>query len=398
MAHPDLAPAPTAELTVVIPVKDNQAGIDRLLPALAGLTVIVVDDGSARPITARPITAGPITAGTVRVVRQDQSRGPAAARNTGLASADTEFVVFIDSDAVPVEGWLETLSAHFADPSLALVAPRIIGLGTPQSALGKYEAIRSSLDIGVKPGPVVPRTPVAYVPSAAMMVRRAALAGTGFDEAMHVAEDVDLCWRLHEAGWRLRYEPAARVAHEHRTTLRDWLGRKAFYGLGAAPLAQRHDGDVAPLVLAPWSAAAGVGLLSGTRIGVGAAAAATGFAGYKLRKTLGGLQHPGRAAARLLAMGLGGSLWQLASGICRHFWPLALVAGLCSRRARRIIAVVAVAEGLADWQAHRGAAAGGLDPLRYVAFKRLDDAGYGAGLWWGAIRTRSMKALLPRIG
>lgn len=389
IAHPMLEPAAILDLTVIVPVKDNQPGVDRLLQVLGGLKTIVIDDGSATPVRAP------------HVIRHERSRGPAAARNTGLRSATTEFVVFIDSDAVPVDGWLEILSAHFADPMLALAAPRIIGLADPadrgsSSALVRYEAIRSSLDLGAKPGPVVPRSPVAYVPSAAMMVRRAAVLDGGFDERMHVAEDVDLCWRLHEAGWRLRYEPAAQVAHEHRATLRKWLGRKAFYGLGAAPLAERHAGAVAPMVLAPWSAAAGAGLLTGTKAGAAGAVAATGFAAVKLRKTLGGLKNPGAAAARLIAMGLGGALWQLASGICRHYWPLAVVAGLCSRRARRVIAVVAIGEGLADWWTHDGP--GNLDPARYVLLKRLDDAGYGAGLWWGAIRSGSLRALAPRVG
>lgn len=399
IAHPMLEPAAILDLTVIVPVKDNQPGVDRLLRGLGDLKTIVVDDGSAIPVQAP------------HVIRHEQSRGPAAARNTGLRSATTEFVVFIDSDAVPVDGWLEILSAHFADPMLALAAPRIIGLGDPAqgdpeqgdsaqggsaSALVRYEAIRSSLDLGAKPGPVVPRSPVAYVPSAAMMVRRAAVLDGGFDDRMHVAEDVDLCWRLHEAGWRLRYEPAAQVAHEHRTTLRKWLGRKAFYGLGAAPLAERHAGAVAPMVLAPWSAAAGAGLLTGAKTGAAVAVAATGFAGVRLRKTLGGLKSPGAAAARLIAMGLGGALWQLASGICRHYWPLAVIAGLFSRRARRVIAVVAIGEGLADWWTHDGP--GNLDPARYVLLKRLDDAGYGAGLWWGAVRSGSLKALAPRVG
>ena len=41
-------------------------------------------------------------------------------------------------------------------------------------------------------------------------------------------EDVDLCWRLITSGSRLRYEPIALVAHEHRTQLRSWMQRKAF--------------------------------------------------------------------------------------------------------------------------------------------------------------------------
>ena len=66
---------------------------------------------------------------------------------------------------------------------------------------------------------------------------------------MHSGEDVDLCWRLVEAGARLRYEPIALVGHEHRTRLRDWLSRKAFYGTSAAPLSARHPDKTAPMVI-----------------------------------------------------------------------------------------------------------------------------------------------------
>lgn len=402
IAHPALSPAdaPADEVTVVIPVHDNQRGLDRLLPVLVGVRVIVVDDGSPRPVEA----PGAL------VMRHDAPRGPAAARNAGLAAARTGLVAFLDSDTVPRTGWLDTLAAHFADPAVALAAPRIAALGDGSGgragALARYEQIRSSLDLGPRPGPVVPGTPVSYVPSAAILVRRAALAGgtaggvAGFDEAMHVAEDVDLCWRLHEAGWRLRYEPAAVVAHEHRTTLRGWLGRKEFYGEGAAPLAERHPGDVAPLVLAPWSAAAGAGLLSGTRAGAVGAVVASAVAGRRIARTLEGLRRPRREAGRLLALGLGSAAQQLALGVCRHYWPLAAVAVAASPRARRIVAAVAVGEGLADWWQRDARAPGGprLDPVRYTVLKRLDDAAYGAGLWRGAWRARSIRALLPRRG
>ena len=66
-------------------------------------------------------------------------------------------------------------------------------------------------------------------------------------------EDVDLCWRLVEAGARLRYEPIAQVAHDHRTELRDWVARKAFYGGSAAPLSVRHPDKIAPLMISGWA-------------------------------------------------------------------------------------------------------------------------------------------------
>ena len=155
---------------------------------------------------------------------------------------------------MPEPGWLAPLLARLADPAVGLVAPRIVALPPVTGWLGRYEAVRSSLDLGPDPALIVPRSRVAYVPSAALLVRRAAV-GAGFDEGMHVAEDVDLVLRLHAAGWRLRYEPAARVAHDHRTTLRAWWLRKAFYGTGAAPLALRHRGAVPPMVLSPWARA-----------------------------------------------------------------------------------------------------------------------------------------------
>ena len=213
--------------------------------------MIVVDDGSRDGLRCRQVAE----AAGARVLRHAVSMGPAAARNTGLAAAGSEYVVFLDSDVVPRPGWLTPLLAHLVDPAVGLVAPRIIGLPVANPGwLTRYEGLRSSLDLGPDAAPVLPRSRVAYVPSAAMVVRRAAI-GAGFDARMPVAEDVDLVLRLYRSGWRMRYEPLSSVAHEHRSDARSWWTRKAFYGTGAAPLALRHPGSVPPAVLAPWTAA-----------------------------------------------------------------------------------------------------------------------------------------------
>src|SRR6185369_5256334 len=122
------------------------------------------------------------------------------------------------------------------------------------SVVARYEAVRSSLDLGLREAPVVPFGTVSYVPSAAIICRRAALIEVGgFDETLTSGEDVDLCWRLNEAGARLRYEPIALVAHDHRTELRKWFARKAFYGGSAAPLSVRHPDKTAPVVISGWA-------------------------------------------------------------------------------------------------------------------------------------------------
>ena len=389
---PSAVPGPSA-VTVVVPVKDRTGGLARLLAALpAGFgEVLVVDDGSADAGDVAAVAAEH----SARVLRHERSRGPAAARNTGLAAARTPLVAFLDSDVVPEPGWTGPLLAAFADPAVGLAAPRIVALPPIEGWLGRFEAVRSSLDLGPDPALIVPRTRVAYVPSAALLVRAAAV-GAGFAEDMHVAEDVDLVLRLHAAGWRLRYAPSARVAHDHRTTAWAWWRRKAFYGTGAAPLALRHKGSVPPMVLSPWAATVGAALLVARPWSAAVAVVTSAVAAERLARRLDRLDQPRTVAARLIALGAIGAAAQTADAVTRHHWPLAAVAALCSRRARRRIVAIAVGSAAIDWWRHRRRdprVRPGLVP--YVAARMLDDIGYGSGLWWGALRHRTLAPLLP---
>jgi mycofactocin system glycosyltransferase len=389
LAFPDPAPAPRSDVTVVVPVRDRPVALARLLavlaaePATAGLPVVVVDDGSRTPVPEQP---------GVRVLRHRTARGPAAARNAGLRVADTALVAFLDSDCVPRPGWLEVLAAHFADPRLGLVAPRIVGLPGADTWLAPYETAVSALDMGPHPAPVRPHSAVSYVPSAALLARRAAL-GAGFDESMRVAEDVDLVWRLTAAGWRVRYEPAAAVAHEHPAATGEWLRRRAFYGTGAALLAARHGSAVAPVVLAPETALAWALTVAGGRWGRTAAVGLLAVSTARLarRLSVSGSAPPLAFSAALVGRGLGTSGRTLARAATRHHWPLTLPAAVVSRRARRWVVAAAVTDALLAWWPHRSR----VGPVRFAVARRLEDLAYGAGLWAGAVRARNPRALLP---
>lgn len=399
VAHPRPASGPShRDVTVVIPVRDNASGVRRLLTAVRGLQVIVVDDGSAIPIEDTDFAD---VHAQVRVLRHEHSRGPAAARNTGLAACTTDFVAFLDSDVVPRRGWLEALLGHFCDPAVGLVAPRIVGLREPDNLVARYEAVRSSLDLGLREAPVMPYGTVSYVPSAAIIGRRAMLREVGgFDETLNAGEDVDLCWRLIESGARLRYEPIALVAHDHRTQLREWFVRRSFYGEAAAPLSVRHPGKTAPLVISGWTLVAWILMAMGSSIGYLASVVVAAITGRRIAKSLSSVETEPKDIAVVAAHGLWSAAMQLASAICRHYWPLALIAALLSRRCRQVVLVAAVVEGVVDWLTRSRNTEDDIQRVglvTYILLKRLDDIAYGVGLWTGVMRERNLGALKPQI-
>ena len=152
---------------------------------------------------------------------------------------------------MPADGWLEPLLGQFDDPLVAAAAPRLTRRWPRPLRGGTFVA---------RPGGAgragAARERVPFVPSAALVVRaNVALGADLFDAALRGGEDVDLVWRLGEAGWDVRYVPSSTVAHEGPATLRAFLARRAFYGTTAAPLARRHGEALAPVHLSGWTLA-----------------------------------------------------------------------------------------------------------------------------------------------
>jgi mycofactocin system glycosyltransferase len=421
LAHPDVQSQPSsrtgpadsgpspvspssADVTVVIPVRDRPAELERCLAGLRARAatatadgdaggsrppVIVVDDASADPAATARIAAR----FGARVIRRPVNGGPGAARNTGLAAASTGLVAFIDSDCVPGPGWLDRLLPHFADPAVGAVAPRIVPHQAGASWLARYEGASSTLDMGARPSIVRPGARVSYVPGAALVVRRAA-AGRGFADEMVVGEDVDFIWRLAAAGWRVRYEPSATMGHDHRVRFRAWFSRRADYGTSAAALEQRHPGAVRPLYASWWTVGAWAAAVCGRPVAAaGLTTAATALLARRLSAVTGGAQA-WRLAARLAGGGTVAAGRPLGSALSRTWWPLAIPAAIALPRLRRPVAALILLPPLLDWADRRPP----LDPARYVAARLLDDAAYSLGVWQGCLRRRTIRPLLPVVG
>lgn len=377
-----------ATVSYVIPVKDRPTALDRVLASIGGGDrVIVVDDCSDDPTQTAVIAAKH----GARVVALPVNVGPGQARNEGLRLVTTDFVVFVDSDVVLNPMTVEIMLRHFADPRVALVAPRVIGLatGTGPTWINRYEDARSSLDLGLHPGIVRPRALVSWVSGTTLLGRVSSL-GAGFSP-LHSGEDVDLVWRLAEEGYRVRYEPAATVLHEHRASVQAWMSRKAHYGSSAAELARRHPGNVAPAVIAPWGVAFVLALVAQRRWSLPAALAIAIVTALRISRRLGSSDRPAVTAAELTANGMLAAVAQAMALLLRHWWPAVAVGLPFSRRLRRAVVTAHLVDATLEQMRTRAR----MDPFRFALARRLDDLAYGAGVWLSVIRARSVKALLP---
>jgi len=287
LAHPVVSGAadpPAGLLDLIVPVRDQPAELARLLERLgARHPVVVVDDASVDPDAIASVAA----ASGARLVRSEVRLGPAGARNLAAASTAADLVAFVDADCVPDAGWLALLCAHLGDPAVAAAGARVLG--------GRHDAGRS-------PGLVGAGRRVPMLPGAALVVRRTAF-GAGFDPGLATGEDVDLVWRLVEAGWTVRYEPEATVEHLPARRRPVEARRAVAYGRAEAALARRHPGSVGALRVSPWALLPWVALVVGQSL---VAASLAGVGAGLLRRRLGA-GHSGDARLAL-AMTSGGLL------------------------------------------------------------------------------------------
>ncbi len=340
--HPIAPAAPTTfridDVTVVTPQLGGVAHTDGR---------VTVDDGS------RP----PLDGATYRLA---ENRGPAAGRNAARPLVTTPLVAFLDADVTtPNPQWIESLLWHFDDARVGLVAPQVSGeTGSP-------------LDLGTAPARIRAGTRVSYVPGAALIVRRAALDAIGwFDEGLRFGEDVDLVWRLDEAGWRCRYDPSVSVWHEPRRSWTARLRQHASYGTSAAPLAMRHPRALSPVHVNGWTASAWSAAIAGSP--VVAAAVMVGSSAALVRKL------PDVPARHAFSLAMRGHLLagrQLATAVRRVWWPIVAVGALFSRRCRWV-ALLAIATDVRS---------------------APTDAAYGWGVWTSMRRHRCWTPIVPRL-
>ena len=234
--------------SVVVPSHDRCQVLFEVLAALeaqAGapeFEVVVVDDGSrdGTPDRLRAWRGGrPLT------VLTQEARGPAAARNRGVAAAQGEWIAFLGDDTVPAPDWL---AAHEAARTRRGGDERIAVLGhTSWHARVRRTAFLDYLnDHGLQFGYALIRDPEAvpfnFFYTSNLSLSRRRLVEAPFDEGFPYPawEDIEASYRLHRRGLRLVYAPEARAAHDHPTDFDRFAARQERAGYCGVVFYLRH--------------------------------------------------------------------------------------------------------------------------------------------------------------
>jgi glycosyltransferase involved in cell wall biosynthesis len=166
--------------------------------------------------------------GRVRSLRSEQNLGFAKACNQGATSSASEFLVFLNNDTLPHEGWLNALLEVIrSDSSIAVVGSKLLyPNGTIQHAGVAFvdlpaRVVPVHIYAGERDGTYTSRQrDFQAVTAACMLVRRNIFVGLGgFDEAfLNSFEDIDFCLRVRERGYRVVFAPRSVLTHYESKT------------------------------------------------------------------------------------------------------------------------------------------------------------------------------------
>jgi GT2 family glycosyltransferase len=232
---------PRPSVTVAICTRERPEQLERLLLSLTGQV--------SAPDELLVIDNAPVTPRTRELVERDfpdcryvveYAQGLDFARNRALRESTAEVVAYIDDDAVASPGWVQGIAATFAEsPRIAICTGKVEAWSLDSEGARLFEAnggfARGDQRIHLPPGagerpPGPPRPLIAWSiavgSGVSMAVRRAAAEQLGgFDEALDMGAvlpgggDLDMLWRVLEAGHEVVYEPGVNARHEHRREL-----------------------------------------------------------------------------------------------------------------------------------------------------------------------------------
>ena len=223
------------DISVIIPTYNRREKLRDCLDSLfrqdhpqGRFEIIVVDDGSTDG-TSEMLKTLAQTYPFLRYFLQPH-RGPAAARNLGIAQARAEVIGFTDNDCIVKEDWVRKMvEAHRSEEGQA-----VIGGLTRVDRRNIKAAVSQSLSDGAIAAAVDGLKEVIFFPTCNVSFKKRCLENEKFNESFSLpaGEDLEICWRLFKKGYGFAYRPDIEIRHNCHPHFRSFLKQAYRYGRG----------------------------------------------------------------------------------------------------------------------------------------------------------------------
>ncbi|MEM3703328.1 MAG: glycosyltransferase family 2 protein [Candidatus Bathyarchaeia archaeon] len=234
-------------VSILVPVKDEEKVVDRLLKALLRLDypsekreIIIVEGNSTDNTVGICQEYARRYPSQVRLLHKSVSNGKPSALNYALKNARGEIVAVFDADNVPEPDALKKAVSYFNDPSVAAVQGMLCNINANENMLTKFvsyeetawcEAYLRGKDLlGL----------FVHLKGSCQFIRRDVLAKlNGFDEGT-LSEDMELSVRLAEKGYGIRYASDVRSWQEAPSNLRQLFKQRTRWYRGTMQVAFKY--------------------------------------------------------------------------------------------------------------------------------------------------------------
>ena len=252
------------EYSIIVPVYNRPAEVSELLASLCvcdgigNAEVIIVEDGSS--VSSETVVSGYTDRLDIRYLRKDNS-GPGPSRNYGAERASGKWLIILDSDVSLPEGYLKAVSEGIAQTGAD-------AFGGPDMARDDFSPVQKAIDYamtsflttgGIRGGKA--RLDKFFPRSFNMGMRREVFKELGGFSPMRFGEDIDLSYRLFDAGYKAVLLPGAAVWHRRRTDLRKFFRQVHNSGIARIDLTLRHPGTLKIVHVLPAAFTAGCAIL-----------------------------------------------------------------------------------------------------------------------------------------
>ena len=245
-------------VSVIIPTYNRKGELEKLLRSLDRQTlspssyeIIVIDDGSEDGTGEWLLEYKEQCAVSLSLYTQVRG-GPGTARNTGMEKAAGEIFAFTDTDCIVQPEWLEHLIEPFSAEQVGAVGgSEIINDHDPLLMRCFHYLMTAPLATGGLRGKKGKRLARFYPRTFNMAISRKAYQVTGGFKKMFHAEDIELSYRIKQAGFALTYQDSAQVYHRRRSTVTQFVQQLFHMGKARVTLARLHPSSLEPLHILP---------------------------------------------------------------------------------------------------------------------------------------------------